>query len=76
MKLSELKTPDLRSRLISTFRLGTLDATEVSQYIQGNREWEELSDQARTKIFSHYENDPDNVGKRINPLLLLKKDFQ
>lgn len=82
MKLSELKLihPDdhrakIRGALVSKIHLGTKDAADVSAYLAGELDWEDLTTQARAKIFAYYEKQPGNTVN-TDPMQLLKKDFQ
>lgn len=79
MRLSELKLIEpkteqdvLRKKVVSQFRLDTKDASEVAEFLLGIRDWEDLSNSARSKIFSYYENDS---FEKEDPISLLKKDF-
>ena len=79
MKLSELRLikPEteqdaLRKKIVLQFRLSTKDASKVAEFLLGTRDWEDLSNSARSKIFSYYEN---NSSKKEDPISLLKKDF-
>lgn len=75
LKLIEPEMPDadLRKKIVSTFRMKSSDAQEVTNFLMGVIEWEDLSDQARSKIFSHYEN--SGVAKTADMISLFKKDF-
>lgn len=80
MLLSELKLiqpettdDELRKKIVSVFRMKSSDAQEVTNFLTGLIEWEDLSDQARSKIFSHYEN--KGVSKDADMISLFKKDF-
>lgn len=78
MKLSEIKitvAPNI-SKIVSTYKLGSQDAERVSEFIIGERDWEDLSEKARTRLYSHYENSFDadetvatDPSKFILPLL-------
>lgn len=84
MKLKDVKTIEIRvpnrskeleNRIIRQFRIGSDDAKEILEFAIGERALEDLSDVARAKLFSYYENQKDAVASDIDPQKLLKKDL-
>jgi hypothetical protein len=62
MKLKELVESrmadahqDLQEKLMSMFGFGDHDAEDVLAFTLGESEWEDLSDEAREKLMSHYQ---------------------
>jgi hypothetical protein len=62
MKLSELFESamadahlDAQETLMQKFSLGDHDAEDVLAFVLGDSDWEDLSDEAREKLNSHYQ---------------------
>lgn len=62
MKLKELVESrmsdahqDLQEKLMSMFGFGDHDAEDALAFALGESEWEDLSDEVREKLYSHYE---------------------
>jgi hypothetical protein len=62
MKLKELTESkmsdmhqDMQEKLMRKFSLGDHDASDVLDFALGESEWEDLSDDVRETLYSHYE---------------------
>jgi hypothetical protein len=62
MKLQEIcegvmsaKNLEQQETLMQKFSLSDHDAEEVLDFVLGNADWEDLSDDARKALYSHYE---------------------
>lgn len=80
MKLFELHSK--QDTIVRKFGLGDHDADDVLAFVNGETDWESLSDEAREKLYSHYEKSPahgfsrDDVEDPMKFILpALKKDF-
>jgi len=92
MKLNELKKIaesamsdkhlDAQEALMQKFGLGDHDAEDVLSFVLGDVEWEDLSDEAREKLNSHYQktlpyggNKDDSADPATFTQAALKKDL-
>lgn len=62
MKLKELTESrmseihlDMQEKLMRKFGIGDVDAGDLLDFAYGQTEWEDLSDDVREKLYSHYQ---------------------